>query len=70
MTFFRSGHFQWRAYQTIRNQSFLCGYCGDKVASDRGYKIGQHGDGSGQQVGGIYICPNCYGPDFMDTKGV
>ena len=70
MEFFRIGSYQWRQYQTIINKSFSCGYCGDKVASDRGYKIGQHGDGSGNQAGGIYICPNCQGPNFIDFDGV
>lgn len=63
MKFFGDGQ-NWRQYQTIANTSFVCGFCGDKVASDRGYKIGQHTDGSGPQIGAIYICPNCKGPNF------
>jgi len=66
MKFFRTGRYQWRQYQQIENRSFTCGYCGDKVASDRGYKIGEHGDGSGRQVGAVFICPNCNGPNFND----
>jgi hypothetical protein len=52
----------------VANLSFTCGFCGDKVASDRGFKIGAHGDGSGGQIGGIYICPNCKGPNFKTHK--
>lgn len=70
MEFFKLGKFQWRLYQTIENKSFACGYCGDKVASDRGYKIGRFADGSGNQVGGIYICPNCQGPNFIDLSKI
>lgn len=56
-------------YQTITNKNFRCGYCGENVASDRGYKIGQHGDGSGAQLGGSYICPNCKGLNFISPQG-
>jgi hypothetical protein len=68
MAFFNEGTANWRQYQTIANKNFKCGYCGENVASDRGYKIGQHGDGSGAQMGGVYICPNCKGPNFNSPQ--
>lgn len=49
----------WQKPDYIETKSFICGYCGDRVSSDRGYKLNYHGDGSGQQVGGAYICPSC-----------
>jgi len=55
--------------QEIENRSFVCGFCGDKVSSDRGYKIGQNRNGSGDQIGGVYICPNCNGPTFFSPRG-
>jgi len=55
----------YRSLQLIENKSWVCGYCSHKVSSDRGYKIGVHQDGSGQQLGGIYICPNCKGATFF-----
>ena len=55
-------------YQRINNKSFNCGHCGNKIASDRGYKIGDTSDGRGTQRGGIYICPNCNGPNFCDLQ--
>lgn len=64
MDFFKGLNVNWRTYQVIENKSFTCGHCSDKVASDRGYKLGFNSDGSGQQRGGIYICPNCHGPNF------
>ena len=70
MQFFNLRTNNWRQLQRIINKSFICGYCGNKVASDRGYKIGQHTDGSGNQSGGIYICPNCQGPNFCDPRNV
>lgn len=50
--------------QRIENKSWVCGYCSHKVSSDVGYKIGESSSGAGQQLGGIYICPNCKGPTF------
>ncbi len=55
----------WRQLQAIENRTYVCGYCSHRVSSDRGYKLGQHQDASGRQVGGIYICPNCQGPTFF-----
>ena len=52
----RSG---WQSLAYIKNESFICGYCGDRISSDRGYRLGQYPDGSGSQVGGAYLCPNC-----------
>lgn len=59
----------YRNLQEIENRSFVCGFCGDKVSSDRGYKIGELQDGSGDQIGGVYICPNCSGPTFFSPDG-
>ena len=70
MDFFKELSVNWKTYQTIDNQSFTCGHCSDKVASDRGYKLGAQIDGSGRQLGGIYICPNCHGPNFVTQDNV
>lgn len=63
--FFDPKHRGWKQLQGIENQTYICGYCSHRVSSDRGYKLGQHRDASGEQVGGIYICPNCQGPTFF-----
>lgn len=63
--FFDPEHRGWRQPQAIKNETYVCGYCNHRVSSDRGYKLGQHSDASGFQVGGIYICPNCHGPTFF-----
>ncbi|TDN83508.1 uncharacterized protein DUF4145 [Salegentibacter sp. 24] len=70
MEFFKINNSNWKQYQTISNKSFSCGFCGERVASDRGYKIGRGRDGSGDQIGGIYICPNCQGPNFIDLNDI
>jgi len=65
MDYFANQSVNWKSYQQMINRSFICGHCSDKVASDRGYKLGRGSDGSGTQVGGIYLCPNCHGPNFV-----
>ena len=65
MIFFIRGKENYCYPQTIEVVSYSCGFCGDKVSSDKGYKIGAQSDGSGKQIGGIYICPNCQGPTFF-----
>lgn len=67
--FFPEGAFNWYALQVLPNSKFVCGYCNATVSSVRGYKIGHHSDGSGKQVGGSYVCPNCGGPTFFDPNG-
>ena len=63
--FFERGQHNWHRLQALRTRSFYCGFCGDKISSERGYKIGEKGDGSGTMRGAIYVCPNCQGPTFF-----
>ena len=69
MAFFQEGSFNWNQLQALQNKAFICGFCTTTVSSVRGYKLGHHGDGSGAQVGAIYVCPNCGGPSFFDLSG-
>jgi len=57
---FRSA--QWRNTDTIQSRSFICGYCGDKISSEKGYLIV---DAHSTPRGGIYLCPGCFGPTFF-----
>jgi len=68
-TFFDPKVYNWYNGQQIENRSYICGYCGDRVSSNRGYRLGKHQDGSGEQVGGVYICPYCQGPTFFQIDG-
>ena len=63
--FFTHGEENWYQLQTLPTESYSCGFCSDKVSSEKGYKIGKKSDGSGSQIGAIYICPNCKGPTFF-----
>ena len=64
-SFFSIKNCNYYSCRTIETKTYSCGYCGSQVSSDKGYKIGKSLDGSGDQVGGIYICPNCQGPTFF-----
>lgn len=59
---------EWYNAQTIRNASFVCGYCGDKISSNRGYAVHQ-ANTKPPQCGGAYICSNCGGITFMTPAG-
>lgn len=65
MRFFEESKYNWRSLQDLPNAAFICGYCNTNVSSVKGYKLGYHGDGSGAQVGALYVCPNCGGPVFF-----
>lgn len=68
MKFFETNQMNWHRPQTLPSKSFLCGYCGDKVSSEKGLKVGAHRDGSGQQKAAMYICPSCNGSIFVTPE--
>ena len=52
----------WANLQRLQNQSYCCGFCGDKVASQLGLPLVSEQDLGAKikiQIGGIYLCPNC-----------
>lgn len=59
----------WSKSQALPPLSYQCGFCNNIVSSVRGYKAGDHQDGSGKQLAAVYICPHCGGPTFVDPKG-
>ncbi len=69
MRFFNIHEYNWYKLQRLENQAFICGYCNTNVSSIDGYKLGEHGDGSGKQVASLHICPNCGGPIFFTQSG-
>jgi hypothetical protein len=62
----QSGNFQglrWREPETLKARTYACGFCGDKVSSEKGYRIvDAHNAGN---YGGTYICPSCLGGTFF-----
>lgn len=52
----------WQNITNVRSGKFQCGFCGNVVASDRGYHTGSLINGN---QGFIRICPHCAKPTFM-----
>lgn len=67
--FFRPNAMNWKALQGLPASSFKCGFCSQKVSSEKGYYIGDNRDASGAMRGGIYVCPSCQGPTFFTPNG-
>ena len=58
---------EWQNLHTLKSQSFDCGYCGQSVASDKGY-IAKRSDGRLSHPLHIYICHKCHQPTFIDES--
>lgn len=53
----------WSSLNDIGPKSFICGFCGDKVASRQGYF-----NNSFSAIATLYICSSCGWPTFFDTQ--
>lgn len=52
----------WQNENKIGSQKFNCGFCGNLVASDRGFFSNSRHDR-------VYICPHCDNPSFFAQAG-
>lgn len=68
--FYPENSINWHQTRALPSKRFICGFCNTTVASVTGYKLGHQPDGSGPFAGGVYICPNCGGPVFLDMQGI
>lgn len=59
----------WYQIQNIEAATYICGFCGDKVSSDKGYGASSMPDGSGRPDACIRICPSCKGPTLFTVRG-
>ena len=59
----------WPTAKSVGVRTYTCGNCGDHVASGRGYPLAFHADGSGDAVGGLYLCPRCNFPTQFCPNG-
>ena len=57
----------WKSIQTVNSQSFKCSYCGNTVASEKGWVA--NSTYSGHQCCGIFVCHHCKKPTFFDDNG-
>jgi len=64
---------KWDNLQEIEPKSFVCGYCGTKVSSDRGYRgvkqVTRNHRPDSQPIF-IYICSGCKQPVYFDEHFV
>lgn len=58
--------FIWHQIQNVGSKNYNCGYCGNPLASEKGY-IGQN-HRTGQNAY-IYVCHQCEKPTFFDVLG-
>ncbi|MFH1990498.1 MAG: DUF4145 domain-containing protein [Patescibacteria group bacterium] len=56
----------WHNEIAHNSKTFICGYCGDKVAPNRGYSADV--EGTNRRVP-IYVCTSCWQPTFFDENG-
>lgn len=55
----------WRDEKTLPSRSFVCGHCGNTIASEKGYSA--HYSGYANSTHGlILICHKCFCPTFFD----
>ena len=53
---------RWINLQGVAAQTYICGFCGDKVSSSVGFVVARSGTG---RIGCIRICPGCNAPTFF-----
>ena len=57
--------FRWTHIQGIKVHAFTCGYCGQNVASEKGWTANRMD--VDHRAAEIYICPNCTRPTFFSV---
>ncbi|MGU9954563.1 DUF4145 domain-containing protein [Limosilactobacillus fermentum] len=59
-------HNRWKS-DNILEKSYICGYCGHEVSSDRGMALmrSKPGQVSHQSGDGVFICTHCHMPTFI-----
>ncbi len=59
----------WVNKKDLESKSYVCGHCGNPLASEKGYFAGEYQDASGRKVAFIYICHFCNKPTFFGENG-
>lgn len=59
----------WQDTKALESRSYVCGHCGNHLASAKGYRAGEYADSSGRTVAYIYICHFCDQPTYFDDNG-
>jgi Domain of unknown function (DUF4145) len=56
----------WHELKSIGSKSYTCGYCGNPLASEKGYWAT---DPHGKPAAYLYVCHYCGKPSFFDPRG-
>lgn len=57
----------WQDVVNLPARSYRCGYCSDKVSSEKG--VQSYNRATGKREAYIFLCPNCNGPTFITPRG-
>ncbi|MBV9463955.1 MAG: hypothetical protein JO317_06975 [Verrucomicrobiae bacterium] len=57
----------WKQLSDLPARTFICGYCGSGVASQKGFAT-SNGSSAGKHAY-IYLCHKCARPNFFDVDG-
>jgi len=55
----------WKGTVGIRSKSYICGFCGNPIASDRGYYAESNDN---ENIENILICHYCNKPTYFDSE--
>ena len=55
----------WGGIQLLKSKSYVCGHCGNSLASEKGWIAAQDIDRGSAH---LYICHHCNRPTFFDTS--
>ena len=58
---------QWNNIQNTPPRSYICGYCNNPLASEKGWYA--QPKGGGHHVAFVYVCHHCLCPTFFDHAG-
>ncbi|HEU5071956.1 MAG TPA: DUF4145 domain-containing protein [Verrucomicrobiae bacterium] len=59
---------EWQSAQGLPSFSYVCGYCGNPLASALGWSASFVKGGSRHSFGRIYVCHHCSRPTFIDSS--
>ncbi|MBI4799717.1 MAG: DUF4145 domain-containing protein [Desulfarculus sp.] len=65
--------YNWDNLGDVVSRSYVCGYCGEKISSNRGYygktEIAARSVGANRFFAAIYVCHSCSKPTFFQENG-
>jgi hypothetical protein len=59
----------WEPVGQIPSRSYECGFCGNRIASIKGWYATVAKSGVARPAGNVYICPHCTNPTYFTGEG-